>query len=101
MTTDNTTRRLADIAHKMAALEAEQAQLQGVQAAPWPKRTTMYVRWSHERSYDIGKQLGLTGEALETFTYFGYEIALDIEVRQDGSFTYLACDGHRVLPKES
>ena len=72
-------------------LEAQRA------AAPWPQQTRIYASLSKDNMWDWGSALGLTGDALALFRHFN-EIALDIQVAQDGRVTILACDGRPLSP---
>ena len=62
---------------------------------PWPRRLTLYAHCSKETNWEKGETLGLTGEAIQLFVHFE-EIALDVEVAEDGMVTILACDGRPV-----
>ena len=81
---------------ELAALQARrQALLQG-RAAPWPRRLTLYAYCDKGRNW-AGEALGLTGEALKLFGHFE-EVALGVEVGEDGTVTVLTCNGHAVVP---
>lgn len=43
-----------------------------------------------------GIQLGLEGEALSMFTYACYEVAVDLDVAEDGQATIVAVDGRKL-----
>ena len=73
------------------ALEAQRP------AAPWPRQTRIYASLSKDNMWDWGSALGLTGDALTLFRHFD-EIALDIQVAQDGKVTLLACNGRPLSP---
>lgn len=80
---------------EIARLTARKQPLQEVVAAPWPKRLLLYAHCSKETNWEKGKMLGLTGEALQLFVHFE-EVALEVEVAEDGMVTVLACDGRPV-----
>ncbi len=46
-------------------------------------KTTIYASISKESAYEKGKQIGLSGEALEMFKHFN-EVELEIEVEDSG-----------------
>jgi hypothetical protein len=51
----------------------------GVPAAgPVPRK--IYLHASKERMYEIGEEIGLTGEALKNFAYTASEVEIDISV---------------------
>ena len=85
------------IDQEIAALTARKAALQAEVDAPWPKRLTLYAHCSKDSLWEQGEQLGLMGETLSLFAHFN-EIALDVEVAEDGMVTVLACDGRAVQP---
>ena len=78
------------INQEIAALTARKAALQTERDAPWPRRLTLYAHCSKETNWEKGEALGLTGDALGLFMHFE-EIALDVEVAEDGRVTVLAC----------
>lgn len=54
----------------------------------------VYLHGSKESNHDDGVKRGLTGEALRTFLFTCYEVAVDIEVDTDtGESTIVAVDG--------
>lgn len=63
------------------------------------KTCTVYL---HSDGYQMrmqGEELGLTGEALNAFSYSLYEIAIELEVDEDtGDVTIIHIDGVRFLP---
>ena len=85
----------ATIERQLAALQAQQAQRQARQQAPWPRRITLYASLSKEANYEQGEKIGLTGEALRLFVHFE-EIAIEVEVAQDGHCTVVGCGGRPV-----
>lgn len=82
---------IAGLQLRKDALEAQRA------AGPWPKQTRIYADLSKDDMWDWGSALGLNGKALALFRHFN-EIALDIEVAEDGRVTLMACDGRPLLP---
>jgi hypothetical protein len=66
----------------------------------WPKIIDTYVHGSKENGYDVGQELGLTGEALDQFVYLHYEVELTIKVEQDGNYVITHVDGQPVEEKE-
>ena len=87
--------QIAAIDQEIAALTARKAALQARGDAPWPRRLTLYAHCAQESLWEKGEILGLTGETLSLFAHFD-EIALDVEVTEDGMVTILACDGWAV-----
>jgi len=56
--------------------------------------TTIYLHSSKESMYSKGRELGLTGAALENFTYCCYEVAVNLEVdKETGGYTILSAEG--------
>ena len=86
---------LAGIDREIAALTARKQALLDARAASWPKQVTLYASCDKNHQWDMGEQLGLTGEALRLFIHFA-EIALNVEVSEDGRVRVLACDGKTV-----
>ena len=87
--------QLDAIDQEIAALRARRQALLQVVAAPWPKRLPLYAHINHDATWDIGEQIGLSGDGLRRFVHFA-EVRLDIEVGEDGKVTVLACDGRAV-----
>jgi hypothetical protein len=50
----------------------------------WPKTTTYYVHSDKGSGWDLASKLGLEGDAAKDLSYICYELALDLEVHQDG-----------------
>ena len=88
-------KQIEAIDQEIAALTARKAALHAQVDAPWPKRLTLYAHCAQESLWEKGEILGLTGETLSLFAHFD-EIALDVEVTEDGMVTILACDGWAV-----
>lgn len=64
-------------------------------------KTDVYVHGSKESMYDKGLKLGLTGEALDMFSFTGYEVKLTVEVdEKSGNSTIIAVDDKPVINKE-
>lgn len=58
---------------------------------------TIYVHKDKESNYDLGRKLGLTGEALEMFCYACLEVKLTVEVDpKTGLATITHVDGRAV-----
>jgi hypothetical protein len=85
--------RLADIDAQMKVLDTERQRLLADEAQPWPRRTTVYLHSSKESMYDVAHEVGLEENAANKFMYFGYEVSLEVDVNQDGSWRILALDG--------
>jgi hypothetical protein len=66
----------------------------------WPKTVDTYVKGSKESGYDVGKELGLEGDALGIFTYLHYEVELTISVQKDGSYVITHVDDFPVSDKK-
>lgn len=64
----------------------------------WPKQKTLYFHADEDVAYDLGDGLGLSDEALENLNYAGYEVAVLVQVYEDGSVFAEAIEG--VLLKE-
>src|SRR5271157_3971465 len=69
----------------------------------WKKATggkkvvRLYSHTGRESNYDAGSKLGLEGDALRNFAYWGDEIAFDVEVDlETGSTKLLTVDGHKI-----
>lgn len=60
-------------------------------------QTVEYLHGSKETLYAKCKQLGLSDEAATNFSYSLYEVALTLEVDEDGDSTIIAVDGKRVV----
>jgi hypothetical protein len=57
----------------------------------------IYVHGSKEQNADTGRQLGLTGEALNNFKYAAYEVELEYEVDPaTGEAELLKVDGREL-----
>lgn len=60
----------------------------------------MYLHSSKESNYELGKQIGLRGNALKYFVYALYEVMFDVEVDPEtGAATIVAVDGMFVVSK--
>ena len=59
----------------------------------WPKTIKFYLHASKEDNYDKGKELGLTGQALDDFMYCCYELEVTLVIEQDGSTIMTHVDG--------
>jgi hypothetical protein len=66
----------------------------------WPKIIDTYVHGSKENGYDVGQELGLTGEALDQFVYLHYEVELTIKVDEGGNYVITHVDKMPVGEKE-
>ena len=82
--------QLAEIDAQLAVLTARKQALEEQGGLAWPKRLRIYAHCDKEANREEGEALGLTGEPLRLFVHFE-EIALDVEVGQDGRVTVLAC----------
>ena len=60
-------------------------------------RTTVYVHANKETMFENGERLGLKGEALKTFSYACYEVAIGLEVdTKTGDAKIVTVDGREV-----
>jgi hypothetical protein len=66
----------------------------------WPKIIDTYVHGSKENGFDVGQELGLTGEALDSFVYLHYEVELTIKVDEAGNYEITHVDKMPVGEKE-
>ncbi len=58
------------------------------------KHITAYLHSNKEAMYELGKESGLKGEALEYFMYALYEVRVDLEVDEEtGKATIDKVDG--------
>jgi len=57
----------------------------------FPIKAVVYLHSSKESMYDIGEGLGLPEEALSKFMYCCYEVKINIEVNEDGTYKILNC----------
>lgn len=62
----------------------------------WPKRITIYLHSSKESNYEIGASLGFAGDTLRTFSYTGYECAIEYEVKGSGEARAISFDGRKI-----
>ena len=85
--------QLTEIDAQIAALTARKKALEVQRVLAWPKRLRLYAHCTKEENWDKGDALGLTDAALRLFVHFD-EVALDVEVAENGTVTILACDGH-------
>ena len=61
------------------------------------KTIKLYAHVDDDGEYDTGEELGLTGDALRTFSGWGYELAFDAEVDLGtGKVKLLTIDGHPI-----
>jgi len=59
------------------------------------KTVKMYLYGNDETNLEKGRELGLEGVALETFSGWDYEIEFDVEVDMEkGEVKILSVDGH-------
>lgn len=56
-------------------------------------RITAYLHASRESMYDAGKKAGLTGEALDMFSWACHEIEVQLDVDERGLATIVCVDG--------
>jgi len=62
------------------------------------KRVKLYVHGDREGGYEKGKELGLEGDALRNFAYWGEEIGFEADVNMEtGEVTLLSVDGQKIL----
>lgn len=86
--------QLARIATLKAELAKEEDRLRNLPQPPrYPIKTEVYVYGCDETMYEKGQKLGLTQLQLETFFRTAYELALSIEIQEDGSSMLTHVDG--------
>jgi len=60
-------------------------------------KVKMYLHGDKETNFEQGKELGLTGQALDEFCHALYEVEFDVAVNmQTGETTIVAVDGKAV-----
>lgn len=52
----------------------------------WPKEVKAFVHGSKECMRELGEQAGLTGEALNQFSYALGELVVCLSINEDGSY---------------
>jgi hypothetical protein len=63
------------------------------------KRIKLYTHGDRESAYEVGKELGLEGDTLRTFAYWGEEIEFEADVNMEtGEVTLVTVDGHKIFP---
>lgn len=62
----------------------------------WPKTRTVYLHRDKGANYSLAEELGLDEEATQTLRHMGYEIALTVNVSQDGSAVATHFDHHQL-----
>lgn len=65
----------------------------------WPKIIDTYVHGSKEYGSMVGEEIGLTGDALDMFSYLNYEVKLTIKVWKTGNYEIIAVDDFPVGSK--
>ena len=91
-TVESYNEQLMAINAQIDTLEARKRALLETQHPPWPKRVLLYASCREDSLWTMGMQLGLTGARLEMFAHFT-QVALTVEVAEEGSVQILACDG--------
>jgi len=62
----------------------------GLFKTKFPIKTSVYLHSNKEAMYDKGEELGLSKEAIsDNFSYCCYEVKVDIEVYEDGTYKIL------------
>jgi hypothetical protein len=51
----------------------------------WPKKVKFYTHSYKESGWEQGKEIGLTDDAADDFSYTGGEVCFDLLVNEDGS----------------
>jgi type VI protein secretion system component VasF len=74
-----------DIQHEINRLGKELTEAREAAKGPWPRRITLYTRRSREAVEEDGHRLGLSPEACSHFKYCLDEVAVALEVQQDGT----------------
>lgn len=64
-------------------------------------KTKIYLHTSKEDMYYDGEELGLSEEQLQNFMYVGYEIAVDIEIDEEGRAKATHVEGVELKEKVS
>lgn len=89
---------LADLDRQIAALQAQRAALETTEVQPWPKRARLYMYSRRESVFRLGRQLRLSPSACEDLAWNAYEVALEVEIQEDGTYTILTCNGRPLGP---
>ena len=60
-------------------------------------RATIYLHNDKENGYEVGEELGLTGEALKMMAYACYEVKIEGDVNpKTGEFKITHCNGREL-----
>lgn len=60
-----------------------------------PMKAKLHLHASREANFEVGKSLGLTGNALQLFSFACVEVGVEVEVDESGAATIVAVDGMR------
>jgi len=59
----------------------------------FPLKAVVYLHSDKETLFNKGKELGLSDEAIENnFMYCLYELKINIEVNEDGTYKIISCE---------
>lgn len=62
--------------------------------------TTIHLHSNKDSNYDTGRELGLTGKALDMFLFAAYEVALELRVNTaTGAAEIMKVDGRPIGTK--
>ncbi len=64
----------------------------GLFKTKFPIKTSVYLHSSKDSMYDKGGELGLSEEAIEKFMGCCYELKVNIEVNEDGTYKILSVE---------
>jgi len=79
-------------------LRAELARIQGrnptiaESTRSWPKIEKVYLHSNREAMRDLGTRIGLTEAGVMDFKFALYEVAVTLEINEDGSYKVLEHD---------
>lgn len=85
-------------AEEIANLKQQLARLQGrnpsIEEAtkPWPKVETVYLHSNKESMRDLGERIGLAEKDIQKFKFLFYEVAIKLEINEDGTYKILEHD---------
>lgn len=88
----NDVRNIAALLVELAA-SGERVEESAPAAPTFPKLITIHLHSSKESNYDIADEIGLSKEATNLFAYALYEVALGVEVSENGETKIVSVDG--------
>lgn len=57
--------------------------------ATWPKNAMIYLHSDKDSNYEIADKIGLSNKASDNFRYCCSEIAIKLEINEDGTYKIL------------